>query len=146
MGIDEGDSLLAARVVTDGQEVLIGTAGGMSIRFSVDDVRPTGRDTRGVRGIELAEGDRVIAMDIVEADATQQVLTVSANGYGKRTPVSEWRLQTRAGKGIIAMDTSERNGELVCLRLVLPEDGLMVITDGGLVIRTRVAVTHIGSD
>jgi DNA gyrase subunit A len=139
VGIDEGDSLLAARVVTDGQEVLIGTAGGMSIRFSVDDVRPTGRDTRGVRGIELAEGDRVIAMDIVEADATQQVLTVSANGYGKRTPVSEWRLQTRAGKGIIAMDTSERNGELVCLRLVLPEDGLMVITDGGLVIRTRVA-------
>ena len=64
---------------------------------------------------------------------------MSANGYGKRTPVSEWRLQTRAGKGIIAMDTSERNGELVCLRLVLPEDGLMVITDGGLVIRTRVA-------
>jgi DNA gyrase subunit A len=78
-------------------------------------------------------------MDIVEADATQQVLTVSANGYGKRTPVGEWRLQTRAGKGIIAMDTSERNGELVCLRLVLPEEGLMVITDGGLVIRTRVA-------
>ncbi|MCA9533352.1 MAG: DNA gyrase subunit A [Myxococcales bacterium] len=150
VGIDEGDSLLAARVVIDRQEVLIGTAQGMSIRFSVDDVRPTGRDTRGVRGIDLGEGDRVIAMDIVEPEpaesepatdsqATQQVLTVSANGYGKRTPVGEWRVQSRAGKGIIAMDTSERNGELVCLRLVSPDDGLMVITDGGLVIRTRVA-------
>ena len=138
VGIDEGDTLHSARIVTDGQEVLIGTAGGMSIRFNVDDVRPTGRDTRGVRGIDLAEGDRVIAMDVVEDEATQQVLTVSENGYGKRTPVSEWRIQSRAGKGIIAMDTSERNGALVKLRLVEPTEGLMVITDGGQVIRTRV--------
>jgi len=78
-------------------------------------------------------------MDIIEDESEQQVLTVSANGYGKRTRVAEWRTQNRGGKGIIAMDTSERNGALVKLRLVSPEDQLMVITNGGQVIRTRVS-------
>jgi DNA gyrase subunit A len=93
----------------------------------------------GVKGIDLREGDFVIGVDIIEEDGDKQVLTVSANGYGKRTKVAEWRTQNRGGKGIIGMDTSERNGALVKLRLVSPDDQLMVITNGGQVIRTHVS-------
>jgi len=98
-----------------------------------------GRDSMGVKGVDLREDDVVIGMDVIEDESEQQVLTVSANGYGKRTRVAEWRTQNRGGKGIIAMDTSERNGALVKLRLVSPDDQLMVITNGGQVIRTRVS-------
>jgi DNA gyrase subunit A len=139
VALAEGDELLSAQIVADGQHVIIGTKDGMSIRFDVGDVRPMGRDSRGVKGIELRDGDRVIGMDIIQDDQVQQVLTISENGYGKRTPVEEYRPQNRGGKGIIAMETSERNGALVKLRLVKPEDQLMVITDGGQVIRTRVS-------
>jgi len=139
VAIGEGDGLLTARIVTPGQHVLIGTSHGMSIRFPIEEVRAMGRDSMGVKGIDLREGDFVIGMDIIESETDQQVLTVSANGYGKRTKVSEWRTQGRGGKGIIGMDTSERNGALVKLRLVWPEDQLMVITNGGQVIRTRVS-------
>ncbi|MGB7475609.1 MAG: DNA gyrase C-terminal beta-propeller domain-containing protein, partial [Polyangiales bacterium] len=139
VAIGDGDALLAARIVTPAQHVLIGTSRGMSIRFAIEDVRPMGRDSMGVKGVDLREGDLVIGMDIIEDESEQQVLTVSANGYGKRTRVAEWRTQNRGGKGIIAMDTSERNGALVKLRLVSPEDQLMVITNGGQVIRTRVS-------
>jgi DNA gyrase subunit A len=134
----EGDQLLDVRVCQEGQDVLIGSARGMSIRFTVSEVRRMGRDSQGVRGIDLREGDHVIGMGIVESDA-QQVLSVSANGFGKRTSVSEWRAQGRGGIGIIAMDASERNGEVVNLSLVTPEDHLMAITDGGQLIRTSVA-------
>jgi len=137
--IDEGDALLAARVVTESAQVIVGTARGMSIRFEATDVRATGRVSAGVRGIELREGDTVIGMDVVDDEATQQVLAVSANGYGKRTPVGEWRLQNRGGVGIIAMDASERNGDVVKLCLVRPNDQVMVITDKGQIIRTHVA-------
>ena len=139
VAIGEGDGLLTARIVTPGEDVLIGTSQGMSIRFPIEDVRAMGRDSMGVKGIDLREGDFVIGMDIIESGTDRQVLTVSANGYGKRTKVSEWRVQNRGGKGIIGMDTSERNGALVKLRLVSPEDQLMVITNGGQVIRTRVS-------
>ena len=135
--IEEGDQLLAARLVRAEDEVLIGTADGMSIRFNVEDVRPMGRDTRGVRGVDLRDGDFVIGMDVVEDDE-QQVLAVSANGYGKRTPITEWRSQNRGGKGIIAMVTSDRNGPLVKLRLVKPGEQIMVVTNGGQIIRTHV--------
>ncbi|NOQ84300.1 MAG: DNA gyrase subunit A [Myxococcales bacterium] len=145
VAIGEGDGLLTARIVTPGQHVLIGTSRGMSIRFPVEDVRGMGRDSMGVKGVDLREGDFVIGMDIIEEDSDQQVLTVSANGYGKRTKVSEWRTQNRGGKGIIGMDTSDRNGALVKLRLVSPDDQLMVITNGGQVIRTRVSeIREIG--
>ena len=139
VAIGEGDGLLTARIVTPGQHVLIGTSHGMSIRFPIEDVRAMGRDSMGVKGIDLREDDFVIGMDIIESESDQQVLTVSANGYGKRTKVSDWRTQGRGGKGIIGMDTSERNGALVKLRLVVPEDQLMVITNGGQVIRTPVS-------
>jgi DNA gyrase subunit A len=144
VGLAPDDALLGAKVVQPEQDVIIGTARGMSIRFNITDVRPMGRDARGVRGIELREGDRVIGMDVIHGD-DQQVLTVSANGYGKRTPVSEWRVQGRGGIGIIAMDTSERNGEVVNLCLVTSTDEFMCITNGGQVIRTEVSqVREVG--
>ncbi|NLY94800.1 MAG: DNA gyrase subunit A [Myxococcales bacterium] len=139
VAIEEGDELLAATVVRDSDEVILGTASGMSIRFQVTEVRPMGRDSMGVKGIELREGDRVVGMAVIADAERQQVLAISENGYGKRTPVSEWRLQSRAGKGIIAMDCSARNGELVKLSLVEPDDQIIVITDGGQIIRTRVS-------
>jgi len=135
--IEEGDHLLAARLVRADDEVLIGTASGMSIRFKVSDVRPMGRDTRGVRGVDLRKDDICIGMDVVEDDE-QQVLAVSANGYGKRTSIREWRLQGRGGKGIIGMVTSDRNGPLVKLRLVRPGEQIMVVTNGGQIIRTHI--------
>jgi len=138
VAIEDGDELLDARVVTDGQQVILGTANGHSIRFAVTDVRPMGRDSRGVKGIDLREGDQVVGLAVVE-DESYQVLTLSENGYGKRTPISEWRVQNRGGYGIIAMDCSERNGSMVRLRVVHPEAHVMVVTDGGQVIRTRVS-------
>jgi DNA gyrase subunit A len=133
--IEEGDSLLAAKIVPDKAAVLIGTAAGMSIRFELSDVRPMGRSSHGVRGINLREGDKVIGMDVIE-DEQQHVLAISANGYGKRTPIADWRVQNRGGLGIIAMETSERNGPLVALRVVRAGDQIMVITNGGQIIRT----------
>jgi DNA gyrase subunit A len=116
----------------------------MSIRFNITDVRAMGRDARGVRGIDLREGDRAIGMDVIQSDE-QQVLTVSANGYGKRTPVTEWRVQGRGGIGIIAMETSERNGEVVKLTLVTATEQFMCITNGGQVIRSEVSqVREVG--
>ena len=136
--IEEGDQLLAARLVREDDEVLLGTASGLSIRFKVEVVRPMGRDTRGVRGITLQGDDQVVGMDVIESAEEQQVLAVSANGYGKRTPVSDWRVQNRGGKGIIAMVTSERNGPMVKLRLVRPGEQILVVTNGGQIIRTHV--------
>ena len=138
VGINDGDTLLTARLVRAGQHVLIGTANGQSIRFVVDDVRPMGRGSMGVKGVDLREGDVVVGFDVVE-DESLQVLSVSENGYGKRTALEEWRVQNRGGKGITALNTSDRNGRMVKLRLVDPDEQLMVITDGGQIIRTRVS-------
>ncbi len=151
VSVPEGDELLSARLIEPGQSVILGTKRGMSIRFSIDDVRPMGRDSMGVKGIELREGDEVIGMDVVEDEEAQQVLTISANGYGKRTPLltrgddgeaqsdRSFKIQRRGGLGIVAMQASERNGDVVRLRLVDPAQGLMVITNGGQVIRTRIS-------
>jgi DNA gyrase subunit A len=144
VGLAPDDALLGAKVVQPEQDVIIGTARGMSIRFNITDVRAMGRDARGVRGIDLREGDRAIGMDVIQSDE-QQVLTVSANGYGKRTPVTEWRVQGRGGIGIIAMETSERNGEVVKLTLVTATEQFMCITNGGQVIRSEVSqVREVG--
>ncbi len=140
VAIEEGDTLLRA-VVTERpeQEILLGTAKGMSIRFSVSEIRQVGRDSRGVRGIELRDGDSVVSMDVIRDADKQEVLAVCANGYGKRTPVGEYRLQGRGGLGIIAIDASERNGDVVDLDLIVESDQIMVITDRGQIIRTSVA-------
>jgi DNA gyrase subunit A len=136
------DQLLVARVCNENQEVILGTARGMSIRFPASEVRRMGRDARGVRGIQLREGDAAIGMDVIQNEA-QEVLAVSENGYGKRTPIGDFRAQGRGGIGIIAMDASARNGAVVKLLLVTPTDELMAITDHGQLIRTKVSEVRL---
>ena len=139
VAIEEGDTLLRAVVTDPGQEIMLGTRGGMSIRFKADEIRQVGRDSRGVRGIELRDDDQVVSMDVIADPLQQQVLTVCANGFGKRTLVEEHRCQSRGGLGIIAIDASERNGAVVDLDLVTEAMELMVITDRGQIIRTKVS-------
>jgi DNA gyrase subunit A len=138
--IDEGDELLAAAVTDGGSEILIGTRQGMAIRFAEAEVRPMGRATFGVKGIELAEDDKVVGMGVhkpgVERD---RVLTVCELGYGKQTKIDEFRLQGRGGKGVILIDASDRNGPVVGVAMVAATDQLMLITDGGQTLRTSVA-------
>jgi DNA gyrase subunit A len=135
--VDEGDQLLHATVTDGTNEVLIATKTGQSIRFPEDQVRPMGRATHGVKGIDLAEGDEVVGL-LVSDPQRQHVLAVCTNGYGKRTNIEEFRKQNRGGKGIILIDASERNGPVVGIKLVKDGDEVMLITDRGQTIRTRV--------
>lgn len=136
--LDEGDYLIGAEL-TDGQcDVMLFSDAGKAVRFSEDDVRPMGRNARGVRGMMLEQGQEVIAM-VVASDETRTVLTATENGYGKRTPITEYTRHGRGTKGMIAIQTSERNGKVVGAVLVSSEDEIMLITDGGVLVRTRVA-------
>ena len=136
--LDEGDYLIGA-ALTDGQhDVMLFSDGGKAVRFDENDVRPMGRQARGVRGMMLEEGQRVIAMLVAE-DETQSVLTATENGYGKRTGIAEYTRHGRGTKGMIAIQQSERNGKVVAATLVRPADEIMLITDRGVLVRTRVA-------
>ncbi len=136
LGIEEGDALVAARITDGTKDVLLATANGMSIRFSETEVRSMGRTAYGVKGITLEEGDEVVGADVVEKDTT--ILTVTENGYGKRTAESEYRVQGRGGKGIIDIKTTERNGKVVGIVQAHDEDEVMMITNGGMMIRMKV--------
>jgi len=128
------DDHLVDVVITDGsRDVMLFSSAGKSVRFNEQDVRPMGRTARGVRGIKLGEGQKVIALIIAAEGA---VLTTTENGYGKRTLVSEYPVQARGGQGVISIQTSERNGNVVGAALVSEEDEVMLITDGGTLIRT----------
>lgn len=111
----------------------MGTAHGMSIRFSEGNVRSMGRSATGVKGITLDDQDAVIGMDVVDAEL--DVLIVTAKGYGKRTPVNDYRMQTRGGKGIKTINVTEKNGAVVSLKMVKTEEDLMIITSSGTLIR-----------
>src|SRR5262249_3054978 len=111
---------------------------GKAVRFAEDDVRPMGRQARGVRGMSLGEGQRVISM-LVAADEAPTVLTATENGYGKRTAIAEYTRHGRGTQGMIAIQTSERNGKLVAAVLVGGEDEIMLISTGGVLIRTKVS-------
>jgi DNA gyrase subunit A len=117
-------------------DIVLATADGMSIRFHQGDVREMGRVATGVKGIELAEGDRVIGMVVIRRDAT--LLVVSEKGFGKRSELSDYRVQRRGGKGIITLRKTDKTGVLVALREVQPEDELMLITKHGVIIRQPV--------
>ena len=132
----EGDELIGVRLTDGENNVILGTRDGMAICFAESDVRSMGRIARGVRGIRLTDGDVVIGMDNLKDEA--EILTVSVKGYGKRTPVSEYRNQTRGGKGIINLKVTEKTGEVVGLRVVHPGQEFMLITTAGVVIRTNV--------
>ncbi|MDX1649019.1 MAG: DNA gyrase C-terminal beta-propeller domain-containing protein, partial [Myxococcota bacterium] len=136
INLAEDDELIAARRTNGAQEVLLATKRGKAIRFPETQVRPMGRTAAGVRGITLKGDDEVVGMEILSPGAT--ILTVTANGYGKRTPLSEYRIQSRGGQGIITIRTSARNGEVVGVAQVMDDDEVMMITNGGKVLRCRV--------
>ena len=135
--IDEGDRLLDVRVTDGDKTILLATAKGFSIRFSERDARPMGRATRGVRGISLRKEDKVVSMETIEPEGGE-VLSVAENAVGKRTPVDQYRLQSRGGKGIINLKVSEKTGEVIGAKQVKAEDGLMLITQEGKIIRIAV--------
>ena len=136
--LDEGDYLIGA-ALTDGQhDVMLFSDGGKAVRFDENDVRPMGRSARGVRGMNLEDGQSVIAMLVAE-DETQSVLTATENGYGKRTPIGEHTRHGRGTKGMIAIQQSERNGKVVAATLVRADGEIMLITDTGVLVRTRVS-------
>ena len=136
--LDDGDFLIGA-ALTDGQhDVMLFSDGGKAVRFDEEDVRPMGRNARGVRGMMLDEGQGVIAMLVAE-DEAQSVLTATENGYGKRTSILEYTRHGRGTKGMIAIQQSERNGKVVAATLVRPDDEIMLITDKGVLVRTRVS-------
>ncbi|MBU4281894.1 MAG: DNA gyrase subunit A [Gammaproteobacteria bacterium] len=136
--LDEGDFLIGA-ALTDGQhDVMLFSDGGKAVRFDENDVRPMGRNARGVRGMMIEESQSVIAMLVAE-DEQQSVLTATINGYGKRTPIGEYTRHGRGTKGMIAIQQSERNGKVVAATLVRTDDEIMLITDKGVLVRTRVS-------
>jgi DNA gyrase subunit A len=143
IGVDGEDSLIDA-VLTDGtQDIILQKRNGKAIRFNEQDVRPMGRTAYGVRGVTLEEDDAVVGMIAVKREAS--LLVATQNGYGKRSPISEYRITGRGGKGIISIQTTERNGPVVAALEVVPSDQVMLITRGGIVIRTKVSeISEIG--
>ncbi|TSE34750.1 DNA gyrase subunit A [Tepidimonas fonticaldi] len=136
--LDEGDYLIGAALTDGRHDVMLFSDAGKAVRFDENDVRPMGRQARGVKGMALEDGQRVIAMLVAE-DESQSVLTATENGYGKRTSITEYTRHGRGTKGMIAIQQSERNGRVVAATLVRPEDEIMLITDRGVLVRTRVA-------
>jgi DNA gyrase subunit A len=138
---DEGDELIMARKTNGANDIFLCSREGMSIRFNEEDVRAMGRTARGVIGMSLEENDQVVAMEVLErgAESKFEVLTVTESGYGKRTPVGEYRTQSRGGKGIITMKTNDRNGGVMGSRQVMPDNDVMLVSNKGQMIRIHVA-------
>ncbi len=137
LSLVSGDELIATRITDGTLNVFLGSAMGKSIRFHESDVRPSGRVARGVRGLRLAKGDRIVGMEVLSHGQT--LFAATENGYGKRTSIDEYPLQRRGGKGVITIKTSERNGQVVSIRLVDEQDDLMLMTDSGKLIRISVS-------
>lgn len=136
--VDEGDRLVSTRLSDGNMDILLASQSGKAIRFPEKEARPMGRTSRGVRGMQLENDDRVIGMEVVSDTTAATLVTVTEKGYGKRTYLDEYRQQGRGGKGIITIKTSERNGQVVDIKLINDDFDLMFITDGGKVLRTRV--------
>ncbi|HOX26833.1 MAG TPA: DNA gyrase subunit A [Candidatus Krumholzibacteria bacterium] len=134
----EGERLVTVRETDGNRDVVLAASNGMAIRFHESDARPMGRTARGVRGIALGTHEEVVGMVVVDSDETE-ILAITENGYGKRTPIADYRPQNRGGKGLITIKCSERNGRLVGVRGVTPDEELMVITRGGTLIRIALA-------
>jgi DNA gyrase subunit A len=137
VGLDEDDFLIGVALTEGKHDVMLFSDGGKAVRFDENDVRPMGRGARGVRGMMLGKGQKVISLLVAESEE-QTVLTATENGYGKRTPISEYTRHGRGSQGMIAIKTSQRNGKVVAARLVRENDEIMLITTGGVLIRTRV--------
>ncbi|MEQ1720262.1 MAG: DNA gyrase subunit A [Nitrosomonas sp.] len=137
IGLDEGDYLIGVELTEGKHDVMLFSDNGKATRFNENDVRPMGRTARGVRGMKLGSGQKVISMLVAENEELT-VLTATENGYGKRTSISEYTRHNRGTQGMIAIITSPRNGKVVTAKLVRPDDEIMLITSGGIMIRTRV--------
>ncbi|MQL53208.1 DNA gyrase subunit A [Desulfofundulus thermobenzoicus] len=135
INLDEGDELVEVKLTDGGEEIILGTAQGLAIRFPEKEVAPHGRASRGVKGINLQPGDAVVAMDTVRPNG--DVLVVMANGYGKRTSLTEYRRQSRGGRGIISARVTGRTGEVIALQVVLPGEEFMAISAEGIIIRLK---------
>lgn len=133
----EGDEVLAVRITDGKKDVLLASSGGKSIRFHEDDCRAQGRVSQGVKGMTLEENECVIGMEVI--DEKSEILTVTARGYGKRSMAEEYRKQSRGGKGILAMKLTEKTGDIMAIKPVTDKDDLMIITDKGQVIRTKIS-------
>jgi len=138
VNLDQGDFLIGAAITDGKHDVMLFSDAGKAVRFDENDVRGMGREARGVRGMNLEDGQHVIAMLVAESE-DQSVLTATQNGFGKRTPIAEYTRHGRGTKGMIAIQTSERNGKVVAAVLVNPADEIMLITTGGVLVRTRVS-------
>ncbi|HUU59986.1 MAG TPA: DNA gyrase subunit A [Phycisphaerae bacterium] len=134
VGVGEGDEVVGVAITTGSDEIVLGTRNGQAIRFQETDVRPMGRTAAGVRGVNLRKGDKVVGMVILDPAAT--LLTLCENGYGKRTHFDEYRIQSRGGYGIINIKTTARNGKVVAVKPIRDSDELMLITSGGMIVRT----------
>ncbi len=137
---DDGDELISAKLTQGSNDIFLCSKDGMSIRFQEEDVRAMGRTARGVIGMSLDQDDRVVAMEVLDrgAESKFEVLTVTESGYGKRTPVTEYRTQSRGGKGIITMKTNDKNGAVMGTRQVYPKDDIMLVSNKGQMIRIKV--------
>jgi DNA gyrase subunit A len=132
INIDEGDQLIGVQLTTGENEIILSMHNGKAIRFKEQDARPLGRVSRGVKGVTLESGDEVVSIEIVNTEATMMVIT--ENGYGKRTNFDEYRLQSRGGKGIISIQTTERNGKVVSAHAVHDDHRIMLISQNGQMI------------
>ncbi len=145
INLDEGDKLIATEITDGHRHLMLGTKSGLVIRFKEEDVRSVGRSARGVRGISLVKGDEVIGMQTLEPDAKATILTVTENGFGKRSSSDHYRTQGRAGKGVISVKTTERNGNAVSFLQVSEDDEIMIMTAEGKVLRCPITnVREIG--
>jgi DNA gyrase subunit A len=139
LGLEENDQLIGVARVKAGDHVILSTRDGMAIRFDESKVRAMGRPAYGVKGIDLAEGDDVVGMIVAAGEEDpDSILTVCAHGYGKRTLLTEYRAQNRGGKGLIDIQTSDRNGPVVAVAKVTDADEVMLTTSSGMVIRTKI--------
>jgi DNA gyrase subunit A len=136
----DDDQLVGVQLTDGKREIMLFTSGGKAIRFREEEVRPMGRDSTGVRGVKLAEGQSVISLVVVGEGL---ILTASANGYGKLTPLEDFPVHGRGGQGVIALQTTERNGETVAALQVTPDQELMMISSNGTLVRTRVAEVSV---
>jgi DNA gyrase subunit A len=143
INVDKGDRLLDVAITDGSKDLFLATASGMSIRFPEAEARPMGRATTGVRGVKLRKGDKVVGMAVLEPGGS--ILTAAERGVGKRTPVEEYRAQGRGGLGIINLKVTAKTGPVVGVRMVVPGDQVLLITEAGMIIRTAVdGIREIG--
>jgi len=135
--VQDGDMLRTVKITDGKKDVLMCSSSGKIIRFSETDCRSMGRVSQGVKGISIDDNEKIIGMEII--DDGVEILSVTQNGYGKRTCASQYRKQTRGGKGILAMRLNDRNGEIIEIKPVTDKEDLMIITDKGQVIRTKIS-------